>query len=767
RRPQWFLIKAIWLATMTKSKNSFKQLKITEAYLCGKGVPSLGATTEKVPSLGVTLTEDLNGAPAKNLTAETLVSEPAGATNGQLKQLELPLLVLCPRVPPSYRPVQSAPSSEFKNLGSYNNGSPLQKDMGERDANNTYQDEGLPGLSDASTPSICATSGRIWASHGRTEMEDDRIPKDVLYGELASGTRHAGRPTLHYKDVFKHDMKADKINPALWEFLADNHSTWRQTVGSCIHSHDKRRNVCWEKCREKKNAMLQQTGASNCLWAWQFHKCVRKTLLDQANGPSSPASYFLSGLNWSSEALLSLTVDRLKSIIVGIRLSQETMEYAFWDEAKPLENHSTLCGCKDCSTIVTSLGHKPGQSAWKSCWKEACNAPSNRLRNSTPDLCRVYSLAISFPDTVPQYSGWLLPKRLKAKNQLPISSGGRSREGANIHLFSLIGTKNWRVAALCVYVDEKGTKCQIMALYLGVAAHCVLHWGGSADASVCFTAGRAIVSHICCAENRSALVAYLLLDNVQCTISGVGLDDPQGPFQLGDSMTCKISLPHVGPLSRFMRCMSTVCFRLRTLLQDENRNRAPAARRQQEAPLAKVVLQVPLYNPERRGLLRSCLQASHAGIWSATACRLSMLLYGRESWGAGLPKIPWPCSTFSSLPMLHREEELHAPYSPPGIMSTSTSVLGGDGTCHVTCHVMHPCNEDFGHQMNGRCLQTRHEGWKHQPCHVEIPCTQPQLYSHSRRCNLPTLRNQMANKIINKKDGDKSEGIGENGSTDD
>uniref|UniRef100_A0A670JQL6 Cardiomyopathy-associated protein 5 n=1 Tax=Podarcis muralis TaxID=64176 RepID=A0A670JQL6_PODMU len=42
-------------------------------------------------------------------------------------------------------------------------------------------------------------------------------------------------------------------------------------------------------------------------------------------------------------------------------------------------------------------------------------------------------------------------------------------------------------------------------------------------------------------------------------------------------------VPRVTYTSRYIR------FRLRTLLQDENRNRAPAARRQQEAPLAKVV----------------------------------------------------------------------------------------------------------------------------------------------------------------------------------
>ncbi|XP_036407648.1 uncharacterized protein LOC118793535 [Megalops cyprinoides] len=45
-----------------------------------------------------------------------------------------------------------------------------------------------------------------WLGHVHC-MEDGRIPKDILYGELASGTRTNGRPKLRYKDVSKRDMK--------------------------------------------------------------------------------------------------------------------------------------------------------------------------------------------------------------------------------------------------------------------------------------------------------------------------------------------------------------------------------------------------------------------------------------------------------------------------------------------------------------------------------------------------------------------------------
>ena len=68
-----------------------------------------------------------------------------------------------------------------------------------------------------------------WLGHVH-RMEDGRIPKDILYGELMKGKRNTGRPHLRYKDVCKRDMKALDMNPESWEELASDRSAWKSTI---------------------------------------------------------------------------------------------------------------------------------------------------------------------------------------------------------------------------------------------------------------------------------------------------------------------------------------------------------------------------------------------------------------------------------------------------------------------------------------------------------------------------------------------------------
>ena len=86
-----------------------------------------------------------------------------------------------------------------------------------------------------------------WLGHV-IRMEDGRTPKDMLYGELATGARPVGRPTLRFKDVCKQDLMAGNINPAGWEAAAAaaDRCRWRLAVKAGIQTCEKRNEEQWD-----------------------------------------------------------------------------------------------------------------------------------------------------------------------------------------------------------------------------------------------------------------------------------------------------------------------------------------------------------------------------------------------------------------------------------------------------------------------------------------------------------------------------------------
>ena len=68
-----------------------------------------------------------------------------------------------------------------------------------------------------------------WLGHVR-RMSSERIPRALLYGELATGMRKRGRHCLRFKDVCKKDMTLAQIDHKTWETIAVERTSWRAKV---------------------------------------------------------------------------------------------------------------------------------------------------------------------------------------------------------------------------------------------------------------------------------------------------------------------------------------------------------------------------------------------------------------------------------------------------------------------------------------------------------------------------------------------------------
>jgi hypothetical protein len=93
-------------------------------------------------------------------------------------------------------------------------------------------------------------------------MPNQRIPKLVLFGELAEGKRKRGRPKLRYKDVCKESMIAFRIKPDTWESTADDSTAWRMALRTGMAASDK--NIA-NKSEDKRQNRHMNISQGPCL----------------------------------------------------------------------------------------------------------------------------------------------------------------------------------------------------------------------------------------------------------------------------------------------------------------------------------------------------------------------------------------------------------------------------------------------------------------------------------------------------------------------
>lgn len=68
-----------------------------------------------------------------------------------------------------------------------------------------------------------------WSGHV-VRLDDDRIPKQMLYGELQIGKRPQSKPKKRYKDSLKDTLSKAGISCINWESQAKDRASWRQQI---------------------------------------------------------------------------------------------------------------------------------------------------------------------------------------------------------------------------------------------------------------------------------------------------------------------------------------------------------------------------------------------------------------------------------------------------------------------------------------------------------------------------------------------------------
>lgn len=121
-------------------------------------------------------------------------------------------------------------------------------------------------LQRANIPSIEAllVSANIrWAGHV-VRMEDCRLPKAVMYGQLSDGVRTVGGQKLRFKDVLKRNLKAADVPVDDWEELAENRSEYRSACRDAVDRVEDQRRKLYSAAHARRHNPPSEEDAVQC-----------------------------------------------------------------------------------------------------------------------------------------------------------------------------------------------------------------------------------------------------------------------------------------------------------------------------------------------------------------------------------------------------------------------------------------------------------------------------------------------------------------------
>ena len=100
-----------------------------------------------------------------------------------------------------------------------------------------------------------------WAGHVY-RMPDHRIPKQLLYGELASGKRSVGGQRKRFNDSLKTSLKAMNVDWESWESHALDHPHWCHLVSTGSKTSEQSRLAAAREKRATRKARSASTSTA-------------------------------------------------------------------------------------------------------------------------------------------------------------------------------------------------------------------------------------------------------------------------------------------------------------------------------------------------------------------------------------------------------------------------------------------------------------------------------------------------------------------------
>ena len=92
-----------------------------------------------------------------------------------------------------------------------------------------------------------------WVGH-TSRMNDARIPKMLMYGELTNAPRKVGRPLLRFKDKLKSNLKALDFDLHGWEDLSKQRDEWRSQIHLRVNKFEQQRKSSLQQQRLQRKS---------------------------------------------------------------------------------------------------------------------------------------------------------------------------------------------------------------------------------------------------------------------------------------------------------------------------------------------------------------------------------------------------------------------------------------------------------------------------------------------------------------------------------